>query len=59
MAKVSKINDETKALHAMFKAGEIDEQTLDDSMHGLALVPPPETALEVFTKVARGNRYAH
>jgi len=48
--KASKLTDESKALHKMFKDGVIDEQTLDDSMQGLALLPPPETALEVFTK---------
>ena len=35
--KVSKISDESKALHKLYRDGEIDEQTLEDSMNGLAL----------------------
>lgn len=49
--KTSKISDESKALHKLFREGEIDEQTLEDSMSGLALLPPPETALSVYSKV--------
>lgn len=48
--KVSKISDESKALHKLYRDGEIDEQTLEDSMNGLALLPPPETALDVYSR---------
>ena len=50
MAKASKLTEESKALHKMFRDGEIDEQTLDDSMQGLALLPPQDTAVDVYTK---------
>jgi hypothetical protein len=46
----SNISDESRALHKMFRDGEIDEQTLEDSMGGLALLPPPETALAVYSR---------
>jgi len=48
--KKSNISDESRALHKMFRDGEIDEQTLEDSMGGLALLPPPETALAVYSR---------
>jgi len=48
--KTSKISDESKALQKMFRDGEIDEQTLEDSLGGLALLPPPETALAVYSR---------
>lgn len=48
--KTSKISDESKALHKLFRDGEIDHETLEDSMSGLALLPPPETALDVYSK---------
>lgn len=48
--KASKISDESKALHKLYRDGEIDDQTLEDSMTGLALLPPPETALSVYSK---------
>jgi len=48
--KASKISDESKALHKLYRDGEIDDQTLEDSMTGLALLPPPETALAVYSR---------
>lgn len=48
--KASKISDESKALHKLYRDGEIDEQTLEDSMTSLALLPPPETALDVYSR---------
>lgn len=48
--KASKISDESKALHKLYRDGEIDEQALEDSMTGLALLPPPETALDVYSR---------
>jgi len=48
--KPSKISDESKALHKLYRDGEIDDQTLEDSMTGLALLPPPETALAVYSR---------
>lgn len=48
--KKSAISDESKALHKLFRDGEIDHETLEDSMTGLALLPPPQTALSVYSK---------
>lgn len=48
--KKSAISDESKALHKLYRDGEIDEQTLEDSMTGLALLPPQETALDVYSR---------
>jgi hypothetical protein len=48
--KKSNISDESKALHKLYRDGEIDDQTLEDSMTGLALLPPQETAIDVFTR---------
>ena len=48
--KASNISDESKALHKLYRDGEIDDQALEDSMNGLALLPPPETALAVYTR---------
>lgn len=47
--KTANLTPETKALYTAFKAGEIDEQTLDDTIEGLAIVPPKSQAMEVFT----------
>lgn len=48
--KTANISDESKALHKMYRNGEIDDQTLEDSMTALALIPPKETALAVYSK---------
>lgn len=48
--KTANISDESKALHKLYKDGVIDDETLDDSMSGLALLPPKETALAVYSK---------
>jgi len=48
--KASKISDESKALHKLYREGEIDHETLEDTMTGLALLPPQETALAVYSK---------
>lgn len=50
MTKASKISDESKALHKLYRDGEIDHETLEDTMTGLALLPPQETALDVYSK---------
>ena len=48
--KAANISDESKALHKLYSDGEIDDQTLEDSMTALALIPPKETALAVYSK---------
>lgn len=48
--KAANISDESKALHKLYRDGEIDDQTLEDSMTALALIPPKETALAVYSK---------
>src|SRR5690349_4839493 len=48
--KTANISDESKALHKLYREGEIDDQTLEDSMNALALIPPKETALAVYSK---------
>jgi hypothetical protein len=47
--KTANLTPETKALHASFKAGEIDEQTLDDTIESLGILPPQKQAFEVLT----------
>jgi len=48
--KANKISDESKALHKLYREGDIDDQALEDTMTGLALLPPQETALAVYSK---------
>ena len=48
--KTANISDESKALHKLYRDGGIDDQTLEDSMNALALIPPKETALAVYTR---------
>lgn len=48
--KTANISDESKQLHKLYRDGVIDDQTLEDSMNALALIPPKETALAVYSK---------
>jgi len=39
--KTANISDESKALHKLYREGEIDDQTLEDSMNAFAFMVPP------------------